>query len=229
MLSLIGLGLDEKGYSMEAYDLISKSDKIYLETYTVDFPYSIKSLEKQFKGKKFIKADREFVESLKILEEAKKQNVALLIYGSPLMATTHISLIEEAKKRKIKFKIIYNASILDAVSETGLQIYKFGKIASIPKHEASSFLKIISENEKISAHSLVLVDIGLELNDALKKLGYIKEKILICSQLGTENSKIFYGKISKLKKIKIKKPFCIIIPGKLHFVEEEFLENFKDV
>src|SRR3989344_3595919 len=104
MLYLIGLGLNEKGYSREAYDAVESSDLVYVENYTVDFPYDIKILEKELERKDFIPADRNFVESLKIVDEAKKKDVALLIYGSPLSATTHITLIEEAKKKKVKTK-----------------------------------------------------------------------------------------------------------------------------
>ena len=239
MFYLIGLGLNEKGYSREAYDSVEKSEKIYVENYTVDFPYDFSVLEKQFKEKKLIPADREFVESMKILEEAKKKNVALLVYGNPLMATTHISLIEEAKKRKIKFSVIHGTSILDAVSETGLQIYKFGKITSMPawipkkKFTPESFMEVVKENLSIDAHTLILIDVGLRFSDALNELKIagknknIKfEKILVCQKLGTDKNKIFYDDISKLEEKKVQSPFCIIIPGKLHFIESEFLDNF---
>ena len=64
----------------------------------------------------------------------------------------------------------------------------------------------------------------------MKKLEKLNlNKIIICQSLGTKDSKIIYGKISKLKKIKIKKPFCIIIPSKLHFIEEEILKNYQNV
>ena len=239
MFYLVGLGLNEKGYSREAYDAVGKSDKIYLENYTVEFPYEIKNLEKEFGKKKLISANREFVESFDVLKEAKKKNVALLVYGNPLMATTHISLIEEAKKRKIKFKIIHGASILDAVSETGLQIYKFGKTTSMPKWDEKknfmpeSFIDVVKENLSIGAHTLILVDIGLEFKKALEQLekasknkGVEIKKILVCQKLGTEKSKIIYKEISKLKNEKIENPFCFVIPGKLHFLEEEFLVKF---
>ena len=61
MLYLIGLGLNEKGYSREAYDVISKADKIYVDTYTIEFPYEISELVSQFKGKKFMAVGRDFV------------------------------------------------------------------------------------------------------------------------------------------------------------------------
>ena len=150
------------------------------------------------------------------------------MYGSPLTATTHISLIQEAKKQKVKYEIIYNASVIDSVAETGLQIYKFGKITSIPNFETDSFSKIIKENKKINAHSLILADIGLEFKDAIKRLEKItgKDKIVVCSKLGTKEKKIFYGNLNELKNKEIKAPFCFIIPAKLHFIEEEVLMTF---
>jgi|TARA_Y100000310_G_scaffold142028_1_gene141445 diphthine synthase len=238
MLYLIGLGLNEKGISLQGLESLKKCKKIYLENYTVDLPYKIDKLERLI-GKKIIIADRLFVESeiSEIIKEAKKQDVAILVYGSPLIATTHITLIQEAKNQKVEFQIIHNASILDAVTETGLQIYKFGKIASMPKWEKNftpeSFIEIVKENQKINAHTLILIDIGLDIKDAVKQIKIscknkkIKlDKIIICQLMGTKDKKILYGKIEKLKDKKIKKPYCIIIPSELHFVEQNVLESF---
>jgi diphthamide biosynthesis methyltransferase len=118
-LYLIGLGLNERSITKEGMDAIEKCKRIYLENYTVDFPYTFHQLE-EIINKKVKEANREKVEDLSIVDEAKKLNVALLIYGSPLTATTHITLIDECKKSGIKYKLIYNASIFDAVAETGL-------------------------------------------------------------------------------------------------------------
>ena len=233
MLYLIGLGLNEKGISLEGLEVIKKCRKVYLEDYTVNFPYKKEKLEKII-NKKIISVNREFVENKidELIKEAKKEDVVLLIYGSPLTATTHISLIQELKKEKIKYEVIHNASILDALTVTGLQIYKFGKISSMPGFEADSFIDIIKENQKINAHSLILVDIDLEFRDAISKLEKTAKrkklkisKLVICQSLGTKNQKIFYMMVSKLKDKKIKKPFSIIIPSELHFVEKEFLEE----
>jgi len=239
MLYIIGLGLNEKGISQEGIKAVKKCKKIYLENYTVEIPYSAKQLEENL-GKKIIIVDREFVEKFKVFEEVKKESIALLVYGSPLTATTHISLIQEAKKRKIEYKILYNASILDAIGETGLQLYKFGKIASMPKwdenknYKPESFIEIIKENKSIKAHSLILIDIGLEFSKALEQLEISAEnkkikldRIIICSMLGTKNSKIFYDTIENFKDKKINSPFCFIIPSELHFIEREVLENYK--
>ena len=239
MLYIIGLGLNPDGISKYGLAIVKRCKKIYLENYTVDFPYNKEELASII-DKKILPADREFVEGLSIVDEAKKMDVALLVYGSPLTATTHITLIQEAKNAGIRYKIIYNASILDAVAETGLQIYKFGKIASMPKwneknnFSPDSFMEIVRENQSIKAHSLILIDIGLEFQDALEQLEKAAEKheiklkrILVCQTLGTKNRKISYKSIEQLKEFEsVRKPYCIIIPSKLHFVEKEVLEEF---
>lgn len=235
MLYLIGLGLNEKGISKEGMLALEKCKKVYLESYTVNFPYNFEELKL---GKKnIIKLEREEVESEKLIKEAKSINVALLVYGSPLFATTHISLILDANKEGVKTKVIYSASVFDAIAETGLQLYKFGKISSMPKQEAD-FLEYVKENQNIKAHSLILVDIGIKIEEALEKLEKqaekvkIKlEKILVCSCLGTEKAKIFYDSTKNLKQKsknqKIQEPFCFIVPGELHFLEKETIERFE--
>jgi len=241
MLYLIGLGLNEISLPLEALEAIKKCKKIYLDSYTTEIPYHLKKLEKII-DKKIISLKREDIESEKLVKESKNENICLLVYGSPFFATTHISLIEDCKKEKIKVKIIYNASIFDAIGETGLQLYKFGKITSMPKFQENfkptSFLDIVKENLKINSHSLILVDLGLDFETALAQLveaSKVKKvkinKILVCSQLDF-NSKIYYfhiNQITKLKNLKnkIKTPFCFIVPGKMHFVEKEVLERFE--
>ena len=186
------------------------------------------SLKPKIGKKKITPLTREQVESEQILTKAKNQNISLLVYGDPLSATTHISLIQSCKKQKIPFKIFHNSSIFTAVAETGLQLYKFGKTASMPawqedkNYKPTSFINIIKQNQKIKAHTLLLVDIGLSLEKAkeqLKKTLNPKQKIILCSQLGT-NSKIYYNTLDKLPKT-AKHPYCFIIPSDLHFYEEE--------
>ena len=45
MLYLIGIGLDESGFSWEAYLAIQECDKVYLETYTVEITGDEKKIE----------------------------------------------------------------------------------------------------------------------------------------------------------------------------------------
>ena len=239
MLYLIGLGLNFDSISKFGLEIAQRCKRVYLENYTVDFPYSKEQLQEVI-GKKLIDANREKVESLELIDEAKKIDVCLLIYGSPLTATTHISLIQEAKNCNVRYKIIYNASVFDAVAETGLQLYKFGKITSMPMWKKNftpdSFMKTIQENMSMNAHSLILIDIGLNITDVLiqleksaKNYKINLKKIIICQALGTKDRRIWYDSLEELKKYEnVKKPYCIIIPSKLHFIEEEVLNNFKN-
>jgi diphthine methyl ester synthase len=231
MLYLIGLGLNLKGISLEGIEAIRKCGRVYLESYTVEFPYGVSDLEKVV-GKKVEVLNREEVEGERLVDEASKNDVGLLVYGCPLFATTHMSLIESCKN----VKVIYAASVFDGIASCGLQLYKFGKISSMPKWAESfkpvSFLDYVKENLSIGAHSLILIDIGLKFDDAVKQLieGCAEvdldlEKIVVCSRVGGDDAKIFYGGVEELRKKRVRAPFCFVIPGKMHFMEEEILEK----
>jgi diphthine synthase len=194
-------------------------------------------------------ANRKMVENgEKIIKEALKNDVALLIVGSPLMATTHVSLILEANKAGVLVKVINNASVFDAVGITGLQLYKFGQIASIPFYEEFIELEtpynILKENVKIGLHTLFLLDLNPDLgrfmtvNDALEILEKMEKRkngkivsgdILVvgCARLGRNDFIVKKGSLKEIKGFDFgKPPHCLIIPGKMHFIEEEMLETF---
>ena len=232
-LNLIGTGLNADSISVAALEAIKSSDKVYLENYTVNFPYPIKDLEKSY-GVKIIELERSKVEDESILKEAKEKNISLLVYGDSLSATTHIQLILEAKKQKIPHKVFHNASIMTAIAETGLQLYKFGKTASMPNwaehtNKPTSFANYIKENQSIKAHTLILTDIGLEIKEAIEQLQEatkdLPDKIIAISNAGTPNQKIFHDTPDNLKNEKVKMPFALIIPTELHFIEEEAIQE----
>lgn len=237
MLYIIGLGLNENGISKQGLLALEKCHKVYLESYTVDFPYKIEDLHL---GKKnIVKLRREDVESNKLIKEAKSRDIALLVYGSPLFATTHLTLLLDAREQEVEVKVIYSASVFDSIGETGLQLYKFGKIASMPDwfshtNKPMSFIEIIKENQSIKAHSLLLIDIGLSFGRAIQQLQEATDekelkldKLIICSRLGTDEQEIFYDSVENLKNQKVRQPFCFIIPSELHFLEQKGIEGIK--
>jgi diphthine synthase len=237
---LIGTGMDANSVGADALKILKTCDKIYLENYTVNFPYPIEELEKQY-CIKITELARAAVEDESILKEAKKQNVALLVYGDSLSATTHMQLMLEAKKQGIEYRVFHNASIMTAIAETGLQLYKFGQTASMPNwkehtNKPTSFMNYVKENKSTKAHTLILTDIGLELPEAIAQLKESSEKekiklpkeIIVCSNTGTSKQKIFYDTINNLEKEKIEMPLCLIIPSELHFIEKETLEAIKE-
>ena len=236
MLFIIGLGLNERGISKEGMLALERCKKIYLENYTVDFPYDFSELN--LGKKEIVPLGRADVESNKLIKEAKGRAIALLVYGCPLFATTHMTLIKDANEQNVRTRVIYAASIFDGLAETGLQLYKFGKITSMPawkkNYEPTSFMDVVKENQSIKAHSLILIDIGLgfkraveELEKSAEKEGVELDKIVVCSNIGTENSKVRYGSLEELKKEKFRLPICFIIPSEMHFLEKEVLDGFE--
>ncbi|MEK6952167.1 MAG: diphthine synthase [Nanoarchaeota archaeon] len=241
MLYLIGIGLnDEKDISVKGLYLVKESDFIYLEYYTSRLQCSIEKLEK-FYGKKIIIADRSFVEnSNEILDKSKNKKVAFLVMGDVFSATTHIDLFLRAKKRGIKIEVVNNASIINAIGITGLEVYKFGKITSIPfdNKNIRTPIEVYKMNKKNNLHTLFLLDLDpkkenyMEIKyaiDYLIKNGVDKDTFAVgCARIGSKNQIIKYKTLRELKKTNFgKPPYCLIIPGKLHFIEEEALELWK--
>ncbi len=245
-LYIVGLGLStEKDISVKGLETIRRCDLVYLEDYTSLLQCSKEDLEELY-GKKIILANRENSElgAEKIVKEAKEKNVAFLVIGDPFSATTHIELFRLAKEKEVKVQIINNASILTAVGIVGLELYKYGKTTSIPFDfpNLETPYNVIKTNQKNGLHTLCLLDIKKEENkfmtlnqaiDVLENIEKRKEEKLIhdellvvgCARLGSEDFVIKSGPLKDVKKFDFgKAPHCLIIPGKLHFVEEELLE-----
>jgi len=242
MLYFIGIGLgDEKDISVRGLEIVKSCDYIYLENYTSILTVSQQKLEK-FYGKKIILADRELVEKKadEILDKAENKKVAFLVIGDIFAATTHVDLLLRAKEKKLNVEFVHNASILNAIGIVGLELYKYGKVTSIPFNNKNVFtsVEVLKNNEKFGLHTLFLLDLDvknkkfLTINEACKYLIEKKvneNKIAIgCAALGTKYKKVKLGTLEELSKYKFKKdPQCLIIPGKLHFVEEEAIELWK--
>jgi diphthine synthase len=251
-LNVVGIGLaDEKDITAKGLELVKGSDIVYLESYTSKLTAPVSSLEK-FYGKKIELADRKTVEvdaEERLLIPAKTKNVTLLVIGDSLSATTHLDLLMRAKEMKIKTNVVHNASVLTAIGATGLQLYKFGKTASIPfthdNYEPETPYTTLAENASIGAHTLFLLDLRPDENkymtiaDAIRYLqkleirlgkGLVKDSTLVvgCARLGSSTEKIIAGKAKELLKKDFGQPVhCLILPGKMHFMEEEALQQFK--
>lgn len=249
-LYLIGLGLwDKKDVSVRGLEIIKSCDKIFLETYTSKLGHSIEELA-EFYGKEVIAANRELVEKTAevILEPAKKGNSALLVIGDPMSATTHLDIVRRAEEQNIKVVVLHNASVMTAVSDTGLELYKFGKTTSVPFPEKSFRPKtpfdVFLQNQEMGLHTLFLLDLRpdedrfMSVNQALAYLLEIAtsrkstalEKgthCIGCARLGAPNQLIKFGTVEQLINTDFGGPLhCVIIPGKLHFMEEEALKRF---
>lgn len=239
MLYLIGTGIhDEKDISLKGIEACKKCARVFAEFYTCPVSVDIPSLEKTL-GKKITVLDRKAVEESEVvIESAKKEDTAFLVGGDALSATTHTQLLLDTKKAGIQVRVIHASSIFTAIAETGLMLYKFGKTVSLPFPQEGYFPTTpytnIKENLDACLHTLLLLDIGMTANRAIEILFELEEKVkgklfskntkfVVVAHLGGD-SLIKYDTIEKLKKMDFGAlPHSIVVPGKLHFHEEEFL------
>jgi diphthine synthase len=247
MLSLIGLGLwNQDDITLKGIDRAKNADKVYIESYTSKWHGDLEKLEK-IVGKRIEALKRENLEekSDEIIKESKGKKVILFVLGDPLIATTHSSLLFDAKKGGIKTEIIHNASIYSAIGETGLHVYKFGATVTIPFPEKTSnrspvsTFKSIKENKKIGLHTLLLLDIISEKNrymtpnEGMKILLGTKiftndTEVVVFARASSDKPLILYGKVKyMIEKEFGEPPFVLILPGKLHFTEKEYLDMFR--
>ncbi len=235
-LTLIGTGI--------AFDLtvsgiksLKQADKIYYESYTG--PISEENIAKLTKalGKPVQKLERNKVESSFLINEAKTAKIALLVGGDALTATTHISLLVDAKAAQIGTKVISNSSIYTvAPGKAGLQIYRFGKTASLvnprPNYAPTSAFEIIRKNLANDMHSLILLDTEPQPMGAktalglLEKAGFLEHKFVVLSRIGNKDEKLNYGFIPELLERDLGRLFfTLILPASLHPMEKEYLES----
>jgi len=247
MLTLVGLGLsDEKDLTLKGLEAAKSADKVYIELYTGKWFGSLENLSKII-GKQISELTRKDLEenSNKILQEAKIKNVVIFVQGDPLVATTHFPLLHDAKKQLVETKLIHNSSIISAIAETGLHIYKFGPIVTIPFPEKTkgkspkSIAEIIKANKKRELHTLCLLDVVSEesrymtINQGLQillseKIITKKDILVAFAKAGSDKPLIVYNTVDNLLKKFINEiPAVIVITGKLHFTEKEYLELYE--
>ncbi|MFC1730263.1 diphthine synthase [candidate division KSB1 bacterium] len=248
-LYIIGIGLsDGKDITLKGLEAVKKCDWVYLENYTSILQVPVSKLEEIY-DKKIILADRDMVEKKadEILDNAKQKDAAFLVVGDPMSATTHVDLMLRAKEKNIDVKVIHNASVLTAIGITGLQLYKFGKVTSLPFPEnvkAETPYNVLKLNKQNKMHTLILLDIEpdknkfMTVNEAIKIMLSIEEKrketvftvdtfIVGCARLGSDDFIVNPGKVSDLLDFDFgKPPHCLIIPSEMHFMEEDALKEF---
>ncbi len=249
MLFLVGIGLSDGDITRKAQEVCGRCE-LFVERYTSTVDDSrIKFMEGLF-GKNIKQLGRsDMEENLKsLLELAKDQDVAVLISGDPLIATTHKILFIEARKRGIRAEIVHAASISSAaIGESGLDFYRFGKVCTVPKwrehYSPVSFYETIRTNMQNNEHSLVLLDYdsvaesSMELSDVVAELKAAEAKyksniitdemaVIVLNRLSQQDEFKALVKFCDLEQLNINKgPTVIIIPVKLTDIEQEALDS----
>jgi len=224
--------------TMEEIDFLDSSDKIIVDTFTS--PFYLKS----YKNRDLIFADREKLENYEWIFQLEGR-IAIIISGDSFSATTHFNIYSEAVKRNLEVKVFHNATIVPlAATRLGLQLYKIGPVVSLPRfsekfHPTSPYEKI-KRNKEMKLHTIILLDISppMTINEALEELLLLEKemkeglfnsttKIGVISCLGMPEETIKFSTMERLlSESGLKPPLTIVIPGDLHFQEEENLSIF---
>ena len=243
-LVFVGLGLGDRGISLAGVRAIEAADLAYLERYTSPpSPTLITELEKAT-GKKITLVGREWVEDgRKILDQASTSRVAFAVQGDPMIATTHNDLRVRALARGIRTSVIHGATIpAAAASESGLHYYKFGGTITFTRESSSHHQDVyqrIHGNLLGGQHTLLLLEYDVEKSDGVKP-EFVFERLLdaeknfkrgvlsdgtfaiVLGRVGMGDQEIHGGAIGALQSVRFgPPPHCVIIPGRLHFTEEE--------
>lgn len=241
-LTFVGLGLwDEKDITLRGLEAVKKADIVYAEFYTSRLTVPVDRLEKAF-GRKIELLERRHLEeeSRRLIEEARMRDVVVLVPGDPMIATTHSSIMVEARKTGVEVRVIHNASIVSAIAGvTGLHIYRFGKIATISYPYGNVVpmtpLNVIKQNQSINAHTLLLLDLNPEpmtIRYAVELMERIDDGTLDHYAVGVAraggDSLVICDRFYRLKNHDFGEPLhsIVFLAKTIHITEYEFLREF---
>jgi diphthine synthase len=233
MIHLIGIGLEDGEVTEKGLEAIESSDKVFAEFYTNTETIDLEKLEEKT-GKDTRKLSRKEVEQEDtVIEEAKDSDVAFLVSGDALTATTHYDIKHRAEEKGIETEVVHAPSIFTSIAETGLNVYKFGRTVTLPEEgEPESVIKYIEKNDSIGLHSLILLDINLEADEAAEKMLDMKPEFSDREAVVLERANLESQEISKMKLEDVadsefgEPPHCLILPGEKSHKEEEFINSY---
>ncbi|NJE85167.1 diphthine synthase [Thermococcus sp. CX2] len=248
----IGLGLyDEKDITLKGLEMARKCDLVFAEFYTSLLAGTTLDKIEELIGKPIRRLSREEVElhfERIVLSEAKDKDVAFLTAGDPMVATTHSDLRIRAKELGIESYVIHAPSIYSAIAMTGLQIYKFGKSATVAYPEKNWFptshYDVIKENKERGLHTMLFLDIKADqnrymtANEAMEILLQVEEMkgegvftpdtlVVVLARAGSLTPTLKAGYVKDMLKEDFgRQPHVMVVPGRLHIVEAEYLVAF---
>jgi len=242
MLIFIGTGIwDEKDISLRGIEAARRADEVYAEFYTSKPSTNAEKLS-DLLGKEVKILDRKDLEerSIELVRRAKEADVALLIPGDPMIATTHAAIRVQAKQLGVETRIVHSSSIISAVCGiTGLHNYRFGRSATIsyPHPTTSTFpAETVRANRKINAHTLLFLDLHPEpmrIPEAISLLEKMDETFMELfavgiARAGAEDCELKCDRLKKLRRFDFGPPMhvLVLLAPKIHITEYEYLMEF---
>jgi diphthine synthase len=228
MLYMIGLGLDDDEITQKGLNALEEVDEAYAEFYTntdnidlEELPVEVEVLERE-----------EVEQEDRILESAEEKDVAFLVSGDPLTATTHYDIKHRAEEKGLEVEVIHAPSIFTSIAETGLNIYKFGRTVTLPEGgEPESVKEHIEKNDSVGLHSLVLLDIDYDASEAAEKLlelGLKDREALVVERANHDNMEISLTSLKEASESSFgETPHSIILTGEKSFKEKDFTDSHR--
>jgi len=247
-LVIAGLGIsDRPSLPREVLDNIDMFTKIYLESYTSPLPYSPEDIAGLLGGRRPQPLRRRDLEDRvkDILYEARDDDILILTYGDPLIATTHKAIVIEARRAGVETRIYHNASSYTAaVGEAGLDIYRMGASGTIVRGGLEinrRNIEILISNMDRGLHTLYFleydaenrymmppreaIDILLLHDRAADLLRRPEHIIIVLTSLGTRRQRIdAYRYPENIPSDKRDEPSILMVTAKPHFTEMEYIQ-----
>jgi len=247
MLFLIGLGLSEKDITVGSIEAFRTSE-LYVDRFTSYISDRTMTYISETAGKQVAELTRQDMEEdvAELVKRAATRDIAVLVGGDPLMATTHKILYIEAKHQGVQTHILHaNSIITTVIGESGLDFYRFGSVCTIPKwsehYKPMSFYEKIERNLTNNEHTILLLDydskrmetlpvgeaIGtLEKADAHYKKGIITDrtKIIIMHNISQRDGKVMETTVAEAKSSNLNGMNVIIMPAALSDVEKDAVQ-----
>ncbi len=250
MLVLAGAGLGPGYQGRLLEDLVASAWRVYVDTYTMPGASWLLEWARRVARDRVVEAPRHVLEQggARIVEEARDRLVVVLVAGDPLIATTHRSLVVEAARRGVGYRVIPGVSgVCSAKAASMLDYYKFGRTVTVPGPwrmvKAYSIVEYLLYNACGGMHTLLLLDIdgeGRQLHPGeaagivLSLAGELGVSSLLegspailVEAAGLENGRVrVFERLSTLAAWRggFAEPASIIVPGTLAAYEREALE-----
>ncbi|MEN3048336.1 MAG: diphthine synthase [Candidatus Caldarchaeales archaeon] len=248
MLWLVGLGLGSKGcVTEEAWRAMKGADAVYLDTYTSFVEEELLDAVRREVGDRLVMADRRALEdrSRELVSRGATEDVVVAVPGDPLMATTHSSLIVEAARSGVPWKVVHGVSIFSAaVSRAGLSPYKFGRTVTVPRDAEEDVLRgtwrTIAVNSASGLHTMLLLDTaggGLTAGEASEMLlgsgaraevdEALRDPLVVyCARVGMRGERVGAARLSSLTSIDLPPPpHVLLVPSRLGPGERDFARH----
>ncbi len=251
-LYIIGIGIFPDYLTVRAIEVLRKVSHIFLECYTSALPIDeLKKVLYEHVGEKALeiltRKDIEEDNCIKILKRLDSgQDVALLVPGDPMIATTHSYIRVLVRKKGHEVVIIHGVSILNSViSFLGLSPYRFGPVATVTYPRMGVYSErpydVTKDNLARNLHTILLLDIRddggfmtvLEAVEILRELEkrrregvFVEDRVIIgVARLGYPDQRVCIMRLRDADKASGlgDPPHTVVVPARLAEYEAEVL------